>query len=254
LPFKCRSEPDDYRTLGDIIFPKAIREDHFLPPKDERLVELLLALSLLHLHANHWLQENWQLDNVWLHYSALGSTAREQWRPYLSWSLRQSGDIADTNDNAEDKILSFGLLMMELGLKKKFYPSEEDIDWETSQPSKRMMLQRALKTGERILDDGYRQIGDACIRFQELAEELYHPALKGKQKHTAAIYKYILVPLWLQIQNSFRDISSQFEGFPAQRESYLGVHDVAPNPIRRQAPSKMILFDDENDEGWHDPT
>lgn len=79
--------------------------------------------------------------------------------------------------------------------KRKALPTDEDKDWVTGLPSKDSMLKRVLTDWKRKLEDGYQQIGRACLLFRELAEKFYHPALAEDMKCTAAIYRYILVPL-----------------------------------------------------------
>lgn len=255
VPVESIFVPDTLPTLRDLVLPRSDSlpastfEACEFEPEDQKIVELLLACSLFHLNANNWLRGGWDMDNVLILATPRAQDPLKRWRPHIACSLESSLEfrVDDNND-----ILSFGLLMMEIEAKRKVKPEDEDKDWVTGLPSKDSMLKRALADWKRRLEDGYQQIGRACLRFRELAERIYHPALTEDMKRTAAIYRYILVPLYQLIAQRYCSASLLFKGFPRPPESSLAPYH---RPSQPSWGSQLILFDDlKSDSAWHDPT
>ena len=133
-------------------------------------------------------------------------------------------------------------------VKEKAKPTENDTDWDTRVPSQSSILHRVLtKDWKKKLDDGYKQIGMACLQFRELAEKFYDPALRGDMKRTAAIYKYILAPLYQLILQRYNSASLHSKAFPDPFKNPSAPYSRWSGPGRG---SGLVLFDDSS---WHDP-
>jgi hypothetical protein len=215
-------------------------------PEDEKIIELLLASSLFHLNASHWLRSGLAIDQVMIYGSPQNHDLLKRWRPYIACSLQNASETEEAENEA---VLSFGLLVMEMEAKRRIKPIAEDEDWETGLPSKDSMLKRALASWKRRLDSNYQQIGEACLNFCELVERFSHPSLKDDMKRTAAIYRYILSPLHQIITQRYCSTSILFKGFPqAAKLSQL------PSASLSQS-GPLIWFDDSTPEpSFHDAT
>lgn len=155
------------------------------------------------------------------------------------------------NEDYED-ILSLGLLILEIEAKRKIEPVAEDREWDSDLPSKDSMLRRALEEWKRRLEDPYRRLGQACLQFNELTQKFYHPALPDKMRRTAAIYRYILVPLHQLIAQRYCSTSLLFKGFPRSWKTFVDPFSATTKPLWA---NNLVLFDDsEPHSTWHDPT
>jgi hypothetical protein len=254
VPTESVFDPDARSTLGELLVPRSgglsisTFEACEFEPEDHMIVEVLLACSLFHLNTSHWLRGGWDVDNILMLASPRAQNPLKRWRPHITCSLElPPGSRGDDSDY----ILSFGLLIMEMEAKRKASPTDEDKDWLTGLPSKDSMLKRVLKDWKRKLEDDYQKIGTACLLFRELAEKFYHPALEEDMKRTAAIYRYILVPLYQLITRRYRSASLLFNDFPRPPESSSAPY-LRPSQPRWGSP--LILFDDsKSDSNWHNP-
>jgi len=249
-PSESDVDPDQSLTLGTLVIPRGngpldwMVGDCEFEAEDHKIVELLLACSLFHLNSSRWLRNDWDMDSVMVFATPGAQNLLNRWRPYIECSLES---VPQNRGDDNDDILSLGLLIMEMEAKRRALPTEEEKDWVTGLPSKDSLLKRVLTEWKRKLDDGYQQIGSACLRFRELAQKFYHPALPEDMKRTAAIYKYILVPLYRLITQSYRSTSQLFYPFPRPPQSspasYLGL-------ANQNWDSQLVLFDDSS---WHNP-
>jgi hypothetical protein len=232
--------------LSELATSMKLSRDFDFYPRDKKFVELQLAFSLFYLHSNQLLRGPWDLDKIDIQGSASSSHSYDHWRPLLSCHLNQ---VQDEHDGDDDKIVSFGLLMAEIGAGDRLTAIPADNDWETGLPSKRLMLRRALDKWERVLEDAYKSIGNACLQLAEFSEGLYNAELSMNQKRTAAIYRHILAPLYVHVRNNFQDVSRLFQGFPRQERQALR----QANANGQGVPVKVKLFDGSK-RTYHDPT
>jgi hypothetical protein len=226
-------------------------EDCEFESEDHKIVELLLACSLLHLNTSDWLQAGWDMESI-LIYVGLprAQDPLKRWKPYITCSVESSSSPIIQRDDNQD-ILSFGLLMMQMEAKLKIEPTENDNNWETGQPSRDSMLKRTLTDSNwrGKVEDGYKQIATACLHFRELLEKFYDPVLTADMKRTAAMYKYILAPLHKLVTQRFSSTSLCSYGFPDPSERSSSGY------LRRSGQrydSELVLFDDSSST-WHSP-
>ncbi|KAK1243094.1 hypothetical protein MKX07_003722 [Trichoderma sp. CBMAI-0711] len=144
--------PESLPTLEELMIPKRTAVDDAagtgeFEPVDEEIVELLLASSLFHLNASHWLRGGLDMDRVLIFGTPNNSDLLKRWRPYVACSFRDTSEMEDAED---EDILSFGLLIMEMEAKRRLKPRDTDIDWITGLPSKDSMLKRALIITQRF--------------------------------------------------------------------------------------------------------
>lgn len=239
-------------TLRDLLLPKMRRDDEDADEsepdmeefveEDRKIVELLVASSLLNLNGSGWLRTDMNIESILLESSPSLSW---RWKPLVACSLKAIG----VRDEVHDAILSFGLLLMEMEGKKPARPKAVDTDWETGLPSKDSMLKRIIEEWNRSVGDGYRHIATACLLFRELSERLYDPGVTEEMGQIAAIYKYILAPLHKLITQQHSKISFMFTNFPSSLQSTLVTKSSPPG----QAASSpgLVLFDGCDE---HDPT
>jgi len=225
---------DDYESDSESEVPEFVEED-------QKIVELLVASSLLNLNASAWLSADLTMKNILI----LATPALERrWKPHVTCSLKP----ADSENEVHDAILSFGLLLMEIEAKKLVRPKPVDQDWETGLTSKDSMLKRILEEWNRAVGDGYRHVATACLRFRELSARFYDPALTQDMKNIAAIYKYILAPLHRLITHQHSRISALFNGLPNSPQNYsITQSQHLGKPTSRLG---LILFDGS---GTHNP-
>lgn len=210
--------------------------------EDQKIVELLVASSLLNLNASAWLRANMNIKNILLESSP---NPDRRWKPLVACSL----ETIDIQDEVHDAILSFGLLLMEIEGKKVARPRAAENDWETGLPSKDSMLRRIIEEWNRSVSDGYRKIATACLRFRELSVRLYDPGLTQDIGQSAAIYKYILAPLHKLATQQHSKISPIFTNFPSSLQRASATRDYSLG--RATSSPGLVLFD-----GFdiHDPT
>lgn len=203
--------------------------------EDQKIVEFLIACSLLNVNASVWLRSDLNIKNIFV-LPTPGLDRR--WKPHVACSL----EPVDPKDEDYDVILSFGLLLMEIEAKRFARPKAVDKDWETDLYSKDSMLKRILQEWSREVGDGYIQVATACLRFRELSARFYDPTLTQNMKETAAIYRYILAPLYRIITQQHSKISALFRSFPSPLQS----SSATQSRLRRQATSssRWHLFDD----------
>ncbi|KAI1330204.1 hypothetical protein F5Y16DRAFT_31262 [Xylariaceae sp. FL0255] len=202
--------------------------------EDKKIIELLVASSLLNLNASTWLSADLNIEKILV----LATPALDRrWKPHFQCSLKP----ADPKDEVHDAILSFGLLLMEIEAKKPVRPKTVDQDWETGLTSKDIMLKRILVEWNRAVSDGYRHVATACLRFRELSAKFYNPAITQDMKSIAAVYKYILAPLHRLITTQHSRISALFNGLPnSLRNSSIAGYQHLDRPT--SSPS-LLLFD-----------
>ncbi|RDW74910.1 hypothetical protein BP6252_06052 [Coleophoma cylindrospora] len=226
--------------------PAWMTEDCEFEAEDHRIIEVILACSLFHLNASHWIRTGWDMDNILISPTPGAQNPLNRWKPYTACPLELS-PLSPSNSN--DDILSFGLLIMEMEAKKPL-PTDTATDWVTGLPSKDSLLQKVLIDWKRKLEDGYQQIGTACLRFRELVQKFYHPALPDEMKRTAAIYKYILIPLHRLVTQRHCSTSQLFCSFPTPYDSATAPSLRSMNQTWNSN-SKLVLFD--GDSRSHDP-
>ncbi len=214
-------------------------------PEDQKIVELVLASSLLHLNTTHWLRDSLHIDRIAILWCppAQDPDPFAQWHPYITCSLE--GSPGQGVDEDDDDVLSFGILVMEMEAGRRLVPTSEDMDWETGRPSKDSMLKQALVSWRKRLEDGYQQIGNACLNFRELVDTFYHPDLDMEMKRTAAIYKYILTPLYNIMAQRYRETSLLFKGFP--QSTKIARASCLSQQQKQKRPAPLTLFDDTAD-------
>lgn len=239
-------DSDSPPTLLDLLLPKRdngadeysdseIDVQEFLE-EDQKIVELLVASSLLNLNASAWLRADFNIKNILL---LAAPAVNRRWKPHVECSLT----LTDSQDEVHDAILSFGILLMEIEAKKLVRPKTVDRNWETGLPSKDTMLKRTIEEWNRAVGDRYRHVAMACLRFRELSARFYdpHPGLTQEMKNIAAIYKYILAPLYRVITTQYSKISTMFSSFP---NSLHGSSTTRPHQLTHPVSSLALhLFD-----------
>ncbi|KAF2106155.1 hypothetical protein BDV96DRAFT_339008 [Lophiotrema nucula] len=188
---------------------------------DRRIVQLLIAFSLVNLDKSNWIKEGLSVKDVSLRASETSSTLK-RWMPYLSCSLPSLNAEQDENM----AVLSFGLLLMEMEAKEIADPKEEDQEWGSNKTSKDSMLKRILGEWTKV-DDEYKNIAAACLYFRELSEKFYDPSLLPEHFRTAAMYRYVVAPLYRLVTSRVNAASQLFGKFPEPM-------------MRRQAPLSRI--------------
>ncbi|KFA48129.1 hypothetical protein S40293_10226 [Stachybotrys chartarum IBT 40293] len=242
---------DSTRTLLEVLRPKPANDEDDSDPEldvqefveeDQKVVELLVASSLLNLNTSAWMRADMNIKTILLEHSP---SRGRRWKPLVTCHLQSTA----FDGNVHDAILSFGLLLMEMERKKTAKPKDTDMDWETGLPSKDSILKRIIEEWSRSVSDGYRHVATACLQFRELSAMLYDPALDPKMKQTAAIYKYILAPLHRLITQQHSKISRMFNEFPGALQSPEASRSSSLRlPIRSPG---LVLFDGVD---THDPT
>lgn len=221
--------------------------------EDRKIVELILACSLLHLNTSHWLQAAWEMDNILIYAGQPNAEdPLKRWRPFIACSLESSSHPTVDHEDIQD-VLSFGLLIMEMEARLKVLPTDDDKDWETGLPSKDSMLKRVLADSKwrGEVEDGYKRIAKACLEFRDRVDKFYDPVLPEDMKRTAALYRYILAPLHELVTQRFNSASLCSNGFPSPSES-------SSSPFSRgliqSCGSRLVLFDDfGSGSAWHNP-
>lgn len=241
---------DSSHTLSELMLPNKHDDEDSgselnmqgFVEEDEKIVELLVASSLLNLNASAWLRADLSIKSIRLESSP---NSRRRWKPLVACSLK----AIDTHDEIHDAILSFGLLLMEMEGKKTVRPQRMDKRWETGLTCKESMLRRTIESLNRVVSDGYRRIATACVRFKDLSARLHDPGLTQELRQRAAIYKYILAPLHRLAIHEHSRISPMFSDFPSSLRSTSGTQHGSLNQAT-SSPS-LLLFDSVD---THDPT
>ena len=213
-------------------------KDFAFEQRDRRVAEILIAYSLLNLDRSQWLKLGLSVDTVSLRLAGC-QTSLDRWKPHVSCSLVTTDD--DEDENAA--VLSFGLLLMEMQAERRAeYDSRKDKDWETDKPSKHIMLSRILGQWTACVDDQYKEIAAACLDFRELSEKFYDPSVTQEKRRTAAMYKYILAPLYRLVTGRFEAITLLFDKFPrSASRPFMSAHHTG-----QTTPGfGLKLFDDE---------
>lgn len=234
----CLPESMTDPTLHELLFPKHHNSSSYLAEleqRDRRVVELLIACSLLNLDKSRWVKLGFTVDTVSLRVTDTLNSL-ERWKPHVSCSLAS----LDGEDDENVAVLSFGLLLMEMEAKRLAKPEEEDTEWGSDRPSRDSMLKRVLEEWTGNVDDGYKDIATACLLFRQLSEKFYDPLLEQEQRRTAAMYKYILAPLYRLVTSSFRASSELFGEFPRSAPS---PSLPAPRTGQPASSSGLELFD-----------
>ncbi|KAL6900066.1 hypothetical protein GGI43DRAFT_406221 [Trichoderma evansii] len=250
LPMLHSQGADSIPTLHELLLPKRYDDDESgseldkqeFVGEDQKIVELLVASSLLNLNASAWLRANINIKSILVESSP---NLDRRWKPLVACSL----EAINIEDEVQDAILSFGLLLMEMEGKKIARPKEADNDWETGLPSKDSMLRRIIEEWNRVVSDGYRHIATACLQFRELSARLYDPGLTQDMGQSAAIYKYILAPLHRLATQQHSKISPIFTNFPSSPQSTSATRNY---PLRQATLSPTFVLFDGFD--THDPT
>lgn len=213
-------------------------EDFELKAQEKRILELLVACSLLNLDTSHWIRLGLDMDKISVHVEKTASDLLTRWKPHITCSLQ----TVDDEDDENSVVLSFGLLLMEMEANRAVEPTERDKDWDSrggiSQDS---MLRRILEEWADDVEDDYKDIATSCLLFRQLAERFYDPLLTQDTKRTGAIYKYILAPLLRLVTRKFRKLPQLFSNIPKSAWS----HSASINHSFGQptSTSDLVLFD-----------
>jgi hypothetical protein len=222
-------------------------------PEDRKIVELLLACSLLHLNTSHWLQLGWNTDNILIYpMEPNAQNPLKRWRPFISCALDSSSSATDEPEDIRD-VLSFGLLIMEMEAKLKVSPTDAPKDWDTGLISTDSMLNWALTDSKwkGKVEDGYKRIAKACLDFRERVDKFYDPDLPKDMKRTAALYRYIIAPLHELITQRFSSASLCSQDFPDPSKSASSLYGRG---LSHSCGSGLVLFDDfGSSSAWHNP-
>jgi hypothetical protein len=213
--------------------------------EDARILETVLACSLLHLYDSPWLQQSWNTDNISIFSRQDARSQLDMWRPHVFCVIGQppTGNMAEYED-----IVAFGILMMEIEAKQKAEPTDLDIDWRTHEVSSELILDRILLEWRGDVDAGYRKVGQDCLNFRNLVKQFDDLNLAGESGRIAAIYNHIVSPLFKLLRKRFPAASRYFTRLPCS-ETYSHRLTSARKPER----SLMTLFDDSSEQAWHNP-
>ncbi|KXH42602.1 extracellular alkaline serine protease [Colletotrichum simmondsii] len=128
--------------LGQLIDAGALRgcqEGGHFPRGDKAALCLNLALGMLHLSTEAWIQTSWSVDN--LYFTASDVTARritDIHRPYLSRALIKKdpefpAHSGDSLPVARSAILAFAQVVVEVHLGQRLFPKEIDMNKRTDE-------------------------------------------------------------------------------------------------------------------------
>ncbi|KAH8878944.1 subtilisin-like protein [Thozetella sp. PMI_491] len=231
---------DDTPTLDALLSSTAADGKMLFDNQDEKVLQVALAYSLLHLYKSRWLRQALARERINLAGAkhALGMPSR--WEPYVSCTLQIDDEDTELEKDDQDTIISFGILLLEMEARQRAVPSEADFAWGADYPSQDLILDRILAEWGRTVDDGYRSVARACLHLQDLAEGLYHPDLSEDMRKTAAIHKYILSPLLDILKERF---SRAFRLFTAAATRKQKKDSGSKASVSEQEP--VNLFDDE---------
>lgn len=225
-------------TLHELLLPRCHNSNSDVAEfeqRDRRVVELLIAYSLLNLDNSRWVKLGLTVDTVSLRVTETLNSL-ERWKPHVSCSLAS----LDGKDDENVAVLSFGLLLMEMEAKRLAEPKEEDAEWGSDRPSRDSMLKRVLEEWTGYVEDGYKDIATACLLFRQLSEKFYDPSLTQEKRRAAAMYRYILAPLYRLVTSGFRAASELFGELPRSAPS---PSIPAPRTGQLASSSGLELFD-----------
>ncbi|RDW79286.1 uncharacterized protein DSM5745_06138 [Aspergillus mulundensis] len=205
------SQSDPQISLADIIKERPAS----MTEKVKRVLSVLLAYSVLHLHATPWLRpSSFNADNILF----FGTSATIPLKPYIHSALSEKymqAPSSETDELDPDDLPShpyldlvmLAILLMELYLIQSVHSLAEQVgmefeDWEAVDDNTRYSI--AIAVYERFkadFPDNYRQAVDRCldpdIGFDETDEELSSDDLK------MLIYDEIVQPLEDELDQGF---------------------------------------------------
>ncbi|KAL4903146.1 hypothetical protein BDW74DRAFT_169079 [Aspergillus multicolor] len=205
------NQSDSQISLADIIKQRPAS----MTEKVKRVLAVLLAYTVLHLHATPWLRpSSFNADNILF----FGTSATIPLKPYIHSALSESYIEAPQSDTDEldpddlpshpfPDIVMLAILLMELYLIQPIRSLAEQVgmefeEWEAVDDNTRYSI--AIAVYERFqtdFPDNYRQAVDRClspdIGFDENDEELSSDDLK------MLIYDEIVQPLEDELDQGF---------------------------------------------------
>jgi hypothetical protein len=203
-----------------------------------KLLEVLLACSLLQLYGSPWIQaQRWQWKNIHLHEYPNDENPLHQVQPHLLCILSEKAGAANDIDN--ETVAAFGVLLMELESNEMADWEDVEDDLEFGAPSDQLRLGMALEMWVRHVRDGYRAIAQACYDFPSLVNEVECDMLGPQLKRMAVICNCILRPLYNLLLTDHSDTAALFEGTSGLLRS---LH--TPINITSSKAAKQVLFDD----------
>ena len=205
-----------YRTLGDVIEPAprtigphqdrvSIQRGH------RRLLQCILAQSLLYLYGSPWLPDVWDLAAISFiiqksKYNIKKAYAACHIYQPASTSLECSQDSSNEVDSA-DFMVSFGLLILQIEHQQKLELSEEERDDEDGYGME-FALDRYIGELAGDTDAPLQRVLRACLNFTQCVDQI--PQLIDKDlKFRVAIFRNILAPLKNWLATTFPALAAQ---------------------------------------------
>lgn len=179
-----------------------------LKAQDKIELELLIACSLLSLDNSHWTRLGFDIDKVSLQ---APKKASAYWKPHLTCSL----PVLRGQDDINYAVFSFGVLLMEIEAGEVAEREVTDKVWRCNVTPPDSILERILNEWKRNVDKKYRKIATACLHFPRYCATFYDPEINESRNRIAAIYKYIVAPLFRLVAERFDDSLDRFNGFPS---------------------------------------
>lgn len=188
-------EPDDIRPLR-----RLISNTKDLSPRDNYILQVLIACSLLVLDKSRWIQSDLSIDSVAMHKARETTDLLCSWKAHIFTSLLCADD-KDRVQEHESAVLSFGLLIMQMGARQAAEPVLEEKDADPMDIKAR--LEQILREWSGYVEDDYRKIATACLMFRKLSDQYHDSEGTVETRHTAVIYQYIVAPLFRVAFNRF---------------------------------------------------
>jgi hypothetical protein len=228
-------EPECSYGASPTVLNDLLGQQRTLKPMHRKLLEVLLACSLLRLYDSPWIQEQLRRDTIYLPTCPRDSKQLQQWYPHVLCKLSRD---AIMNLHSDD-IAAFGVLIMELEADDEAAWSADDVEWPSETKSNRVRLARILKDWQCDVSDEYREVGRVCLDFESLVETFDHPNIASDLKYLAIIYKCILDPLFRSLVKDYGKTIHLFQGMPGPWGSLSAAMNLSPSDAAKRA-----LFDD----------
>lgn len=227
-------------TAGGLQDPVSGLVAHEFEREDQKLVELLLAYSLLFLRDTSWFNPSqppadadgerptW-MDEMVCFPNPSSDSALDRWRIHLPCRLQKGSAPAPASDQFEQVVYSFGILLLEMetGLKASSLLVEPEFGKPRGVLGNHMVLEAMLMEWARKVDDGYLRVAGACLNFDKCADAMKRfvrdqqsAKLQGLDHQglhrAAAILGHIVMPLKRLLRDRYPKAFELFSSFGVQ--------------------------------------
>lgn len=176
--------------------------------KDQRILAVVLAHTVLHYHGTPWLRENWSKDQITF-FERNTLVGPNLTHPYLIVNFDSEERYSNEWDRPLDmhsypKLLSLGILLLEIHLRQPIESCRVKADLEDGKPNEHPNLTTALRLLEEAegdLTEGHRKAIHACLKFKFKSADINDSDGKVFRRK---MYEQIVSPLEDELYNGWK--------------------------------------------------